>query len=426
MRLIKPNTVKYEAFHKTLPVIENNQLGRRDLHFLKINSSVNNSSSLNPFVKLEKFQEQISTLSSKINAEKLLKKYLNEELEIASAKVYLLDETKKNFIGNSGFEENIYKKAIQQLIVENKLDSVFDKSEIKIIANNENKPEKVFAFPIFSNKKRFGLLLFLSNNETIISEKNNSLLGVSLGLLVSCFERIKLNEELNDVLHELQIYQSKLSNDYKLSAIGELTSGIAEEILNPMQVILSQVDLLCDRDKDNNEILEVIKSQITKVNVVVNRIIKFASLNNEKFQINPCNINDFINDYYNVINSSYKYNNYEVILDLQENIPSVLSNPNYLNQLLSNVFSLIKTSGSNVGGIVIQTKYLNGNVVIRIMTTDKIELSTNGKIDANKNLAQRIIKNLIKKHEGEVMFESNGSGGSLIILSFPVKRKLRA
>ncbi|MDP3830791.1 MAG: hypothetical protein Q8Q47_05950, partial [Ignavibacteriaceae bacterium] len=68
-----------------------------------------------------------------------------------------------------------------------------------------------------------------------------------------------------------------------------------------------------------------------------------------------------------------------------------------------------------------QTRYANENVVLKIVTTDFIDLS----MINEKDLGIKIIRNIIKRHEGGFQLKADPNSGSVIILSFPLKRKLR-
>jgi nitrogen-specific signal transduction histidine kinase len=238
-------------------------------------------------------------------------------------------------------------------------------------------------------------------------------------------EKLKLTEKLNETYEELQTYQAKLSNDFRLSAIGEMTEGIVEDIVTPLQVISSNVDIL-NNDLDRQIELTQIKSQIKKINNVVGRLVKFANVNQKDIKIQPCNINSILNDYFFLVKSTLDNANLEYILDFENDLPSILSHPNYIYQLLTNIFSLIKNSKAKKGGVIIQTRFKDDNVIIRVISTNKVDTSDkSGKNNVQQNLSVSIIKNLMKKHEGQFEIGSFDNSGAALVLLFPLKRKIR-
>jgi signal transduction histidine kinase len=237
-------------------------------------------------------------------------------------------------------------------------------------------------------------------------------------------EKLKLTEKLNDTYNELQTYQAKLSNDFRLSAIGEMTEGIVEDIVTPLQVISSNVDIM-DGEIEKNIELKQIKSQIKKINNVISRLVKFADVNQKDVKIQPCHVNNIIQDYFHLVKSTLENANLEYILDFEKALPPILSHPNYVYQLLTNIFSLIKGFKAKKGGVIIQTRFKDDNVVLRVISTSKIDQSNKNNSQVQQNLSISIIKNLMKKHEGQFELGSFESSGAVIVLMFPLKRKMR-
>ena len=76
------------------------------------------------------------------------------------------------------------------------------------------------------------------------------------------------------------------------------------------------------------------------------------------------------------------------------------------------------------GGIFVQSKYRDEKIVLRFLTTDFLEHLKNENIKQTKDSNLRIIHNIMVKHEGEFFFDSDKTKGTVIMLSFPIKRKI--
>jgi hypothetical protein len=124
-----------------------------------------------------------------------------------------------------------------------------------------------------------------------------------------------------------------------------------------------------------------------------------------------------------MFSSSLKNSNYECVLDLENNIPSLLTNENYINQILANIFYLIKAGNNKAGGIFIQTKCINEKVSVRFLSTDYFETLNKKTQNSLVDINLKIIKNIMLQHEGEIKYESDRNKGTIINLSFPLKRK---
>ena len=235
-------------------------------------------------------------------------------------------------------------------------------------------------------------------------------------------DKMILEKELKLLYNELHIYQSKLSNDFKLSAIGELTSGIVEEILTPLQIILSNTEFL-NSDNSNKTFILKIKDQVTKIGDLVNRVLKFANVEDFKVNLYSVNINKILSEYHKMISSSLESEKYECVLNLDRNIPTILSNSIYMNQIFSNIFSIIRNGEKTNGcGILVQTKYMIEKIQIRVALTKK--LNDPGK-DDETNQEYKLLRSLMTRHEGYIQLENTKNSGSTLILTFPLKRRVR-
>ena len=292
--------------------------------------------------------------------------------------------------------------------------------------NSEGPKLYYLVFPVYDEKKNYGILSILTSlDESSITELEKKNISIYLNILLGKIEKHNLIEKLNNTYEELQTYQAKLSNDFRLSAIGEMTEGIVEDIITPLQVINSSIDLLSTELQNNSEVNQI-KSQVDKINTLVNRLVKFADVNLKDIKIQSCNLNEIIKDYFYLVKSTLENANLEYILDIDKDLPPILSHPNYIYQLLTNIFSLIKSYKTKKGGLIIQTRYKNSNVYLRIISTVGIEkLKNMNDKNASINVSKNIIKNLMKKHEGQLEFDSFENNGAALVLIFPLRRKIR-
>jgi signal transduction histidine kinase len=277
--------------------------------------------------------------------------------------------------------------------------------------------------PIFSNKRFSGVLAALTNLKYLSEDsfEYRSLITI-LNLTFSKLEFVKLKDELNKTYSEYQILQSKLFNDFKFAAIGELTSKSIEEIGSPLQVIMSYSDLLQKENPDlDSEATDFIRSQVHTIKEVLDRLGNFINNSDSKPKLYSCSINTAINDFYKVIEHSLRADSCECVLDLEENIPSILSNYNGLKQILINSFSLINPLRGTGGGIIIQSRYSNETIIVKMLFTDTIDSLSK----EDREFGLNILKHLMDKHEGEMRLSSDSGTGTNLIFSFPLKRKMR-
>ncbi len=427
MRVIKQNTLRYETFYKSLPSISSLKNG--GVVHPGANSSIPDFNEDNSFNELISLQNDLTDLNEIKQMADRFCKALKKILPVKNYNIFLFDNTGLTLnpinIDNAEDITLLINKSYKEGILE----WVFESREAKIIPDlNQYRINgtglNYLVFPILSGKIRKGLLTIISTFKKLPSDKLQNVIRLMLDLVYSRIEGIKLKEELAVAYKDQQVYQSKLINDYKLSAVGELTNGIAEEILTPLQVIISHIDLLKkERTRLTNDSTAVIKNQVNKIDQIIKRLVKFASINNENLKIYPCGLNSLIEEGFTLFASTLENNGLEYHLDLNDNLPRILSHPNYIYQMLTNILTIISSAQNEKGGILVQTRVANGKILVKIIFTEMMD-SLKNKNDVSR-LNLRIINNIMKKHEGELKVATNPETGTIILLSFPIKRKLR-
>lgn len=433
MRIIKNNTYKYDPFYCTLPIVKKSLIGSSNLRLLKEElSEGNNPIKLRP----NDYFKLVASLNADINKNPDLNnilysfaKALNHITQIKEYGLYFFDKNKVNLIPvNENVQEHTT-SLINSSFKEGILDWLFEEDKAIILPDFKNsntlRPKhNYFVVPITEKKNNIGVLSLLVKVNVLKEDSmEEEVIKTLLGLVTPRIENIKKKAELIETYKELQVYQSKLTNDFKLSAVGELTFGIAEEVLSSLQIILSNIDFLEKEPNADLDSIEDVKNQVQKIRNVISRLVKFSDVNDSKLQIRPCNVNEVISDFYNVIESSVKKDNYECMIDLEEELPPVLSHPNFINQILVNVFSVLKPVGKD-GGLIIQTKDAKDQIIIKFFTTDNIKVPS-ANLENSNNMSLRILDKLMKKHEGEIKINTSNGAGTTVVLVFPLRRRLR-
>lgn len=437
MRVVKSNTVDYQPFYKTLQNLadeEDNGYSALSLVSYKKDNAGNNNSLLEKYshlfqtiITFEKSCDKLETPSAILDE---LSLSLKRIIPVKESNLYLFDSTfnKLNPVGNT--KEYEITSVINHFYKEGVLNLLFESAKVLIIPelqshNNNQAKLNYIIVPLFEKEKKKGLFIILTSlRKEAVTEIDKQMLSVLLNLGYAKIERMQVRKDLRTVYEELQTYQAKLSNDFRLSAIGELTEGIVEDIMSPLQVIVSQIDML-DVPEESSEEVESIKNQINKINRSVTRLIKFANVTQKNVKVHPCSVNDIVTEYFSLLKSTLDSSNIEFVLDLDSNLPPILSHENYFFQILTNLFGIIKARISKGGGMIIQSRKKSDSVLLKVITTASLKDLSKGRIKSGLDINYKIVNNLVKKHEGEFLIESFDESGSAIMLSFPLRRKIR-
>ncbi|HLD29919.1 MAG TPA: response regulator, partial [bacterium] len=139
-------------------------------------------------------------------------------------------------------------------------------------------------------------------------------------------ERNKVEEERKNLLEQLVRAE-------KLAAVGELISGVAHEINNPLTGIVGLSELLLrekkeNLDEDTKKDLESIHQSSERIVKIVRNLLRFAR--REAPVRKNASINEIIDTILNIRNYEMKVRNIEVKKDYQPDLPLIMADPSQL------------------------------------------------------------------------------------------------
>ncbi len=435
MRLIKDVTREYESFHKSLQYFTKGTETSRDLKLLSFEGSRQNNNLLEKYSffvqNLSSFHKKVQETQSLLQIHSLFQEFVKRIVNAKEVEIFLFGESDRSLIPVNKNASVIHISTVNKALKDGILEWVFETKKATIIpdlssyTNNGSRINQLI-FPIYDSKSNYGLVSIITSINKIPEDSlENNAIQTLLGIVVPMIVSLRQKLSINKLYQELQVYQSKIQNDVDVYAIGELTEGIIEHIGEPLQVIISLIDMLeTETPQIDVEVTQKIKEQVKKVCELTGRLSKFAGLNKPVAQKSqPCNINKMIKEFRNIISSSLKNLGLECELDLEENIPPVLSDPNDIKQILTSIFTLLKSASKKGGAFIVQTKYLKERVVVSVFTTEQIEGVSKNNLNKS-NVTLNLVHELMKKNEGRAEFNSLPLKGTIIHLVFPLIRKL--
>ena len=430
MKLLKQGLSKLVPFHTSLEQLGKTESGKYYLKIAKNNSALlredlhKNENSTVP--DLFNYSQRLNHADSLLSVINLFKNEIKKFSFFHEAEIFIMNEKLKDLIPVNNTPSPKILNFVKSKTGSGIIDWIGDSQKLAIlpftqISSANNAVLNCLLVPVY-NKKNFAGILAVVTSFAVFSEESVEYrtLKMILDLTFSIIQQETLRTELISNYSELQALQSKMANDYKFTAVGELTLKALENISSPLQVISSCADLIeSDYPNVDKKITETLITQVNEVKEVFERLTYFITSPEAKAKIQSCKINDAVKDFYKLIEHPLKTESYECVLDLDENIPPILSNENYLKQILINAFSLINPFNQSSGGIIIQTRYSNEII--------KLKLSFTNHIDKNENnqMGLKILSDLMEKHEGNFVHTSNQSSGAILTFSFPLKRKNR-
>ena len=225
----------------------------------------------------------------------------------------------------------------------------------------------------------------------------------------------------------------------KLAAMGTLAAGVAHEINNPLAVILGFTEILIEKvqpDSDEYDILKTIEKQGLNAKRVVENLLSFARLKEQKQE--PINVNEGIESVLNVMGNTLIVNKVSVKRQFEENLPAIIGDTGELQQVFVNIINNAIYAMKNGGTLTITTKSFDEKVEIKIADTgsgikqEHIKrifdpLFTTKEVGKGTGLGLSVSYGIVKKHGGSITFdtktkEESEEPGTTFIMDFPVAK----
>jgi hypothetical protein len=231
--------------------------------------------------------------------------------------------------------------------------------------------------------------------------------------------------------HEQQIQQAG-----KLASIGELASGIAHEIRNPLAGIGAAVEVLTDSGSGNGQYAEVlaeIRRQIARLNGTLCDLLDFARPREP--EIAPCAIRELVRPMLALVRPDAQRSNVQIIEDLPPDLLPVCVDAKLVQQailnILLNALQAMPSGGTLDVSARVVAKVLveNHGRAVRISIRDTgpgIPPDQREKIFSpffttkhrGTGLGLSITRTIVEKHRGTLTVESEAGRGTAMILEF--------
>ena len=155
---------------------------------------------------------------------------------------------------------------------------------------------------------------------------------------VDITERRKAEEELKTAYTVLSKTQEQLIQAEKFKAVGQLASGVAHEVKNPLAVLIQDIDYLeknLPSKKTISEILIMMKHNVERADSIVRALVDFSHVS--ELKLKPQDITSIIKTSLILIEHEIKLKKIELVADLRKDLPEVLADKAKMEQVFVNV-----------------------------------------------------------------------------------------
>ncbi|MFT4929115.1 MAG: PAS domain S-box-containing protein [Phenylobacterium sp.] len=244
------------------------------------------------------------------------------------------------------------------------------------------------------------------------------------------------NAQLTITNNELKQTQSQLIQSAKLASVGEMATGVAHELNQPLGIIAMSADLqLIQASKgeffEAKHSFELILKQVERATTIINHLRTFGRESNKSVH-SANDINRLVEDAFIMLNEQLRLQDIEVIRTLGDNLPRVKSNLIQIEQVLTNLVVNAKDALESTEDkqLTISTFALDNKVVTTIKDNgtgiSSVDLAkifdpffTTKEVGKGTGLGLSISYGIIEDHGGKLLVSSVQGQGTTFRIELP-------
>jgi two-component system NtrC family sensor kinase len=191
---------------------------------------------------------------------------------------------------------------------------------------------------LWSKDRVIGGLVVGSRSPRDFSPADVNLLIAVGSQISSAIERTLLYDQTRQAYDDLRRTQEQLLHSEKMAAVGQLISGVAHELNNPLTAILGYSQLLTSSAQigpQGLEYSEKLYKQAQRTHRIVQNLLSFAR--QHKPERIPVRLNQVLDDTLALRDYDLRMSNIKLHLDLAEDLPLAAADPHQLQQVFLNL-----------------------------------------------------------------------------------------
>ncbi|MBU1713363.1 MAG: PAS domain S-box protein [Proteobacteria bacterium] len=304
---------------------------------------------------------------------------------------------------------------------------------------------------LFMEKERASVEAEIRNSPVINQvkqlHKNGDTIFVNIRISPSAYPGEKvLLVTTSDITERLEAEQLLIQAS-KMTTLGEMASGVAHELNQPLSVIKTASSFIIRKTNQNEKIedqimstmVNKIDSSVDRASKIINHMRLFARKSDMERE--KVNVNEILENAFEIFSQQLKIRDIEVVWDTEDNLSEIKADSSRLEQVFINLLINARDAiedlyppGQDTKGdkkITLRTRSAGGTVIVEVCDTgigipdtilDKIfePFFTTKEVGKGTGLGLSISYGIIKDCGGSITAESEPGKGACFIMQFPV------
>jgi len=248
----------------------------------------------------------------------------------------------------------------------------------------------------------------------------------------SAIERTLLYDQTRQAYDDLRRTQEQLLHSEKMAAVGQLISGVAHELNNPLTAILGYSQLLTSCGQvgpQGLEYSEKLYKQAQRTHRIVQNLLSFSR--QHKPERVPVRLNQILEDTLALRDYDLRMSNIRLHLDLAEDLPSAMADPHQLQQVFLNlvnnaVDAILEASAK--GDLWVRTACQAGKFIVEFVDSGRgvkdasrvfDPFYTTKPVGKGTGLGLSICYGIVTEHGGQIRVRNIPGKGACFTIELP-------
>jgi len=278
-----------------------------------------------------------------------------------------------------------------------------------------------------------GLLVVGRRGARSFSTDELNLLSAVGSQVAAAIDKSILLEQTRTAYESLRLAQEQLLQSEKMAAVGQLISGVAHELNNPLTAILGYSHLLKSQElvtQRGADYVEKLDKQAQRTHHIVQNLLSFAR--RQKPERSQVQINQILEDTLVLREYDMRLNGITVHRELDPNLPTTGGDFHQLQQvflnILNNAVDAIQERGEP-GEIWIRSSLAKDRIIVEltdngpgVQNPHRIfdPFYTTKPVGKGTGLGLSICYGIIKEHGGEIQVRNSSSHGATFTIALPL------